>query len=205
MARAATGIGALLLAAAMALPSAAAAQDDGAADRLRVGGFLNGGFGGEADVDFDALVSSSWDADLNPSVGLGTLVDYPVIPYLAVGGMFRLQFLHVDGVDDDASTAMDLSLLLRARYPFEKGEVYFGVPVGFSMLWVNDDINPDLDGGPGWNVGLLAGGQYLITDAIGIFGHLGGLFRGSNHDVPGTDVDITTKQFILEGGVSFLL
>jgi hypothetical protein len=195
-------VGALLVAA----PAAAQAQQDGAEGKVRIGVGPSFGFGGEAAVRATFGSFSATDRySLEPTVGLNLFADYPVHRYVAVGLLARVLMLRTKRLDDDISTAFDLSPMVRGRYPFERGEVYMAVPIGFSVQTVDDDIDPVIDNGVGWNVSLLFGGQFHVTDMIGVYGHMGGMFRGTNHAAGLADVRIRTKQFVLEVGVAFLL
>ncbi|MFW5926142.1 MAG: hypothetical protein ACOCV4_08235 [Myxococcota bacterium] len=195
----------------VAAPAAAQTQKDGAADRLRLGGFVSMGFGGEATLEEDDGNES--EDDLDATGGFGFLVDFVPYEYVGVGGLLRFAFWEADG-GTDRNTVMDFSLMPRGRYPFERGEVYLAVPVGMTIQLIPDQTvlgaDVDIDAGVGWNVGLLAGGQFLVTDNIGVFGHMGGMFRGAKHGVSAplvgsSDVKVKTRQFVLELGVSFLL
>lgn len=200
-------------AAAHAMPN----PPDGARNKLRIAPFFSTAFGGSVHVDVDNF-GSLGNTDLDPAVGFGASVDGVMLPYFGLGGLLRFQWVKADQADK-RSTDVDFALFPRARYPFAHGEVYLGLPVGFSLQWVPDSsfggglANVNVKTGYGWNVALIAGGQYLITDRLGVFGHLGGMFRGAKQKVTGTAAGFSgsthfktkTKQFLMELGVSFLL
>lgn len=212
------------LVAVASMPAVAEAQmgqpKDGAEGKLRLGVFFHSGFGGEAKLEYEDGTDGT--GDLDATVGFGALVDQPIIPYFAIGGLFRLSWLKAESAVNDRVTTMDLSVMPRGRYPFARGEVYLGLPIGLSLQWVPDTEvyvgnvpigSVTFDTGVGWNVGLLFGGQFLVTENIGLFGHLGAQFRGTKQTGTGTiagtsasqDLKIKTKQFVLEVGASFLL
>jgi hypothetical protein len=196
-------VGALLVAA----PAAAEAQQDGAEGKVRIGVGPSFGFGGEAALRTTVPVLGRVTArtDLRPTVGLTVFADYPVHRYVAVGLHTRILLLRTKDFEDDVSTAFDISPMVRGRYPFKQGEVYMAIPFGLSVQTIDDDINPNVDNGVGWNMSLLFGGQFHVTDLIGVYGHMGGMFRGTHHATPGDDLRVRTKQFVLEVGVAFLL
>jgi hypothetical protein len=194
----------------------AEAQKDGAEGKTRLGGFMSLGFGGEMVGRLDGW-DGSLSGDLRVTGGFGALVDGVIMPYFGLGGLVRLAWWEPRNFSNGRATVIDFSVMPRARYPFARGEVYLGVPLGFTTQWI-PDLGDQLAGieadfAIGWNVGLLLGGQVLVTDTIGIFGHMGGQFRGANHTgafwlgvISGEgEANVRTKQFIMEIGVSFLL
>jgi hypothetical protein len=205
-----------LVCATWAVTPVAQAQKDGAEGKVRLGGFMSLGFGGEAVFRPDGG-DTSVDDDLRVTGGFGALVDGVLMPYFGLGGLMRVAWWEPQDLGNGRATVIDFSVLPRARYPFQHGEIYLAVPVGFTMQFIPDGefLGGEIqaDSAIGWNVGLLLGGQVLVTDGIGIFGHMGGQFRGANHTgalVVGPfafegEVNVRTKQFIMELGVSFLL
>jgi hypothetical protein len=198
-------VGALLV----GVPAAAEAQQDGAEGMVRIGAFTSFGFGGQVTVRPED--ADRFSDDLRMTGGIGILVDGVVMPYFGLGGLIRAAFWEPRDIHNRRSSAIDFSIMPRARYPFARGEVYLAVPVGLTVQsvpdWTLGPLRAEFETGVGWNLGVLLGGQALVTERIGIFAHLGGQFRGANHSIRGvgSDFNLRTKQFVLEFGVAYHL
>lgn len=206
--------GALLL-------SSGVAEAQVSADANRATLFFSGGFGGELESASRGDYSVDFaDVDLKPTVGLGGSIDFALIQYLSIGALTRLHFWGVDQdelwIDQDKRyPQVDLSGLLRLRFPIASAEIYLAVPAGLSLGWT-EDINVsglgtiDFATGVGWNAGVMVGAQYILTDTIGFFAEFGGTWRSIRHawDGPfGADGSLrySASQLSLHAGLAFLL
>lgn len=209
----------LVLVSILAVSGAAEAQLSAHANRATL--FFSSGFGGELESSSRGDVAADYpDLDLRTTLGFGGSVDFALLKYLSIGALTRLHFWGVSEDEiwidqDERYPQLDLSGLLRVRYPFDAAEVYLSVPVGLSLGWMRD-INItgvgtiDFATGVGWNAGLMVGGQYIVTDTVGFFAEFGYTWRRIRHawDGPfGADGSLrySAGQLSLHAGLAFLL
>jgi hypothetical protein len=158
-------------------------------------------------VDLEATgLSEEIENDLDVTPGFGVGADFGVHEYIALGLMFRFLSMSGDGSSVDV-TVLDFDLLPRLRYPFKKkaGEIYLGVPVGLSLFMA------DVEGAEdelGWNISVVMGGLFRLSDSFGLFTELGYLIHNVNESqtVAGMDVDMSTSlgQIGLSFGAAYV-
>lgn len=140
------------------------------ADRRVILGRL--GFGGNFQNDVLG------DSKAKATYGVILRWDRPVHEYVTTGLSFSFYAAQPDG--EFREPAFDVDYVLKGRYPFEMGrkertfesEVYLLFSIGLT-IWI-DSAALDLNLiGPGWNVGLLVGYQFLFNDRIGLVAEVG--------------------------------
>ena len=91
-----------------ALPSLAAAQDDG----MRFSAYFALGAGGEADVETDGPfgIGGDFEADLDPTLGFGVRLEAPIASLVSVGGLFEMGGYKFDDVDREADLYFDFDI-----------------------------------------------------------------------------------------------
>lgn len=185
-------------------------------DHLRVSGHLALGFAGEGDYEASSDVGSiDTESDLDPTIGFGFRVEKPVLDFLSVGVMFEALSFLIDQPDAEREWAFDFDAMIRVRYMFEvlRGELFlepYGMlPVGFTFAWLDD---PDGDGDeawPGWNIGAFAGISVIHSSRFGGFLELGWrhleVYTHVDSVLGDADIAITTNEFAMNLGVSYLL
>jgi hypothetical protein len=178
------------------------------------------GLGGEAEVDYDidgAPALPSVDDDLEPTLGGGLEIDFPLHKFFLLGGMFSFHAWNTDGFEDadfDRSFFLDFSLVPKGRFPFEKTPlaIYLGVPIGFSLDLFDEDNIPfadaEIDVGLGMNVSVLVGAQVNLASYFGLMLELGYTYHYASHDaeIPGLsgEIDGELEQFALNLGFYFM-
>jgi hypothetical protein len=173
------------------------------------------GLGGSAETDLDIngpLPTVHSDDDMEPSLGAGFEVDFPLHKYFLLGGMFSFHSWITDVLDDatgDRNYMFDFSLVPKARFPFEKTPVaiYLALPIGFSLDSYDEDNAPvDVDVGYGMNLSVLVGAQVNLTSYFGLMLELGYSYHYFSHDIsnPGGEAEGDLHQFQLNVGVYFM-
>jgi hypothetical protein len=179
------------------------------------------GLGGESEIDFDGagflgdLLSG--EDDLEPTLGGGLEIDFPLHKFFLLGGMFSFHAWNTDGFDDadfDRSFLLDFSLVPKGRFPFEKTPIaiYLGLPIGFSIDLFDEENIPvpdaEVDVGIGMNLSVLAGVLLNLTDYFGLMLELGYTYHYFSHDVeiPGlsSEAEAEMEQFALNLGFYFM-
>ncbi len=190
-----TAAGVTCLTWAMLASASAQAQDD---PRLHV--YLPLGFGGE--VDFGAAPG---DPELDTTVGFGVRYEAPLHRYVSVGGHLETTFWRtelMDAANLDRNVHLDLDGFVMGRYPIRLRKFdlvpYLLLPIGLTISFPSFN---DLDNGPGWNIGLLAGTQFIFSEHFGVMTELGFMRHDTRNDVNGgPSVDIEIMQFRLHLG-----
>jgi hypothetical protein len=153
---------------------------EGVRSAPRVAAHLALGFGGELDTYLSTRDGTNHgDVNLDPSFGFGLRGELPVHELLAVGLSYELVGVLSDTADAEREELMSLGAYLRGRWVVEALagdlliEPYVLVPIGFSMA-----ILPDPDGSgdeiwPGWNGGVMVGGQLVHRSGFGGYLELG--------------------------------
>ncbi len=193
-------------------PAGNASAQQGGTD-LRAFGQLYLGLAGEVDAEVEALGTSSQnEVDLDASPGFGAGVDFGLHEYVALGGLFRFLSMSSDDivvgpyVIDVDVTVLDFDLLPRLRYPFDKkGEIYLAVPVGLSLFIPDAD---DADDELGWNISMVIGGLYAVSDNFGLFAEIGYFVHNgsTSRTVLGIDVEtsLSAGQLGLSIGAAYI-
>ncbi len=194
-----------LLLSAFALAAPASAQK-AQGPQQQVAGSLVLGFGGEAEISSDA---GSASFDLDPTVGVGLRYQLPVSDLLSVGGLFEFRSFEEDQ-STDRQSVLDLDLFLKASYGIVLGsrdlELYGLVPVGLSIGPTDDDLDAlGASTGFGFNLGLLAGAQLLVTENVGLFVEMGWRRHQVFYDSRFGDFDVTANQFAMNLGAAYVL
>ena len=193
----------LLLALATAAPASA---QKARGPQQQVGGSLVLGFGGEAELSGDG---GSVSVDLDPTVGLGLRYQMPLNGLLSVGGLFEFRSFEEDQ-STDRQSVLDFDLFLKASFGVLVGsrdlEVYGLVPLGLSIGPTDDDLDRlGARTGFGFNLGLLAGAQLLVTESVGLFVEMGWRRHQVFYDSDVGDFDVAANQFALNLGAAYVL
>lgn len=146
------------------------------------------------------------DESLATTLGFNVRADAPVAKYLLLGPMLQLGVWQPDVTPDQSSNyRVDLDLVVRLRLPISHASTNFqlwtGVPIGFTINVLGDDI-PNVSGaGVGWNFGLLLGGAVHFTPKLGLFAELGWLQHKVSHKAEiGQDLDLRLTQWCFNVG-----
>ncbi|MDB4975041.1 MAG: hypothetical protein JWN48_3382, partial [Myxococcaceae bacterium] len=81
------------------------------------------------------------------------------------------------------------------RYAFNNIplEVYGALPIGLTVAGVKGEV----DGRPGFNIGIVGGANYWFTSRIAINAELGWVFHKYGYEVGGQTVDVKMNQFLI--------
>jgi hypothetical protein len=154
----------------------------------------------------------SSENDLEPILGGGFEVDFPLHEYFLLGSIFSFHTWDTTvawdlGIERDF--LLDLSVVPKGRYVFKGSPfaVYLGLPIGFSLglvkdenmesvfpLWSTDGLNVDV--GLGMNLSVLAGAQMNLASYFGLMLELGYTFHYIWHDV-----EIDNRRNVLNGEI----
>ncbi|MEO0324028.1 MAG: outer membrane beta-barrel protein [Myxococcota bacterium] len=193
----------LLLALAAAAPASA---QKARGPQQQVAGTLVLGFGGEAEISGDG---GSVSFDLDPTVGLGLRYQVPLSRRLSLGGLFEFRSFEEDQ-STDRQSVLDFDLFVKASFGVVLGskdvELYGLVPLGLSIGPTDDDLDRlGASTGFGFNLGLLAGVQLLVTERVGLFVEMGWRRHQVFYDSDLGDVDVTANQFAMNLGAAYVL
>jgi hypothetical protein len=180
----------------------ASAQD---ANDLHLSTFFGLGFGGSWNLE-----ETSFDGDLDTTVGFGLRLDVPVLDYLTVGGQVGFNFPKAEP-RDYRETWIDLpDLIVRGRYPLQLGpgvlEPYVAFLIGGTISIFGE--NNIKDTAYGWNVGVRLGAQYFFSDRFGALFEIGWQRHAASHsfEVSGLEFNAaySANQAVMNLGVSVL-
>jgi len=182
--------------------SSALAQDLQSRDDGYFVGKLMLGFGGEADIEADNLGGVGGQDDMETSYGLGFGYLQPLHEYFALGGQLALLAWTTDGLEDidaDRSTWLDLSVVPQAKYAVMKSlELYASLPLGLTVDFFGEDefAGAEVGGGLGFNIALMFGARYALSDAFGFVGEIGYSYHAFSHEleIPITGTGIERKR-----------
>lgn len=169
------------------------------------------GFAGKLQADSSVVAGS---VDLDPTLGFNGRLTIPVHPLFAVGTQIGLLFWQTDNTGSSSNKLLDADAYFKLRYPFflrglASGEVYLGLPVGFSASFVDDRNGLEYNTGLGWNIGLMPGVQFLFGRRVGVIGELGWMMHSFSQDVTSVDVktnyDAHFHQVVMQLGFVVLL
>ena len=138
--------------------------------------------------------SSKTKSDMEATLGVALELAYPVHRYVVVGGQFAYGAWNTEGFDDldlDRSHLIDISAVLKVRYPFasDRAEVYLRIPIGASIVVMSDDHGKTFQAqngaatkleaqtGVGMNFSVLAGFQYRFSQYIGAYLEMGMVYH----------------------------
>ncbi len=162
-------------------------------DTLLLGGAS--GFGGSFDGHWTSSVKlgsaglnfgDSVHKSMDPSWGAMVHYDTGVQKYLALGGRLTFGgFINTQAANDDWSRNLllnlDLAPRLRFAIPGKPVEIYGVVPFGLSLLFPSSDWhdqnNLDLDTGVTWNVAIMGGADFDLSDNLGVFVEAGWTYQ----------------------------
>ncbi|MBN1655302.1 MAG: hypothetical protein JXA30_16165 [Deltaproteobacteria bacterium] len=185
------------------------------------------GLAGEAEIEgeVDGLPGgASVDDDLEPTLGGGFEVDFPLHEYFLLGGMFSFHAWITDTGDDldiDRNYLLDFSLVPKGRYPFKGSPfaIYLGLPIGFTLGFFDEENaeaafpllgSADVDVGFGMNLSVLVGAQVNLASSFGLMFEIGYTYRYCSYDGELTDLglsgeaEIETEQLALNLGFYFM-
>lgn len=178
----------LICALALLVPMSASAADN---DKLFIG--ASTGLGGEFEGDFDTdvpfgILDFDIDDDMETSWGGFLHYESPVHRHFAIGGRLGFLGFNTEGrADEDWSRnwAINADIAPKLRFPISGVpiELYATTPVGLSVLfassdWEDEDV--EFDPGVSWNLSILGGASFLITDEIGVFAEGGWMLQNVN-------------------------
>ena len=215
----------------LGMSGSAAAQQPQSQDKPYFAPELILGVGGSADVTPSGAVlnvpvsGDLWSSEPEPTFGFGAKYMHPLHRYFVLGGQLSLQWWNTQALDDfnqDRSLLMDLAIVPQGRLPVTDGiELTLGLPVGLSLdFWGGDGfafavgpaaISADVSTGIGFNLALMFGARFALSDAIGLITELGYALHSVSHSVdvmvlgaaPSGDFDLSLGQPVLQVGVSF--
>lgn len=185
------------------------------------------GLGGEAEIDgqVDGLPGgASVEDDLEPTLGGGFEIDFPLHKYFLLGGMFSFHAWYTDPAEEadfDRNFLLDFSLVPKGRYPFEGSPfaIYLGLPIGFTLDLIDEGsiesafpvLGPvDVDVGLGMNLSVLVGAQVNLSSFFGLMLELGYTYHYFSHDGEltnlglGGEAEFELEQFALNVGFYFM-
>mgnify|MGYP001793612360 FL=1 len=193
---------AMLLWAGGLLAVAPAAAQQRAEPQQQLNAYLLLGFGGDASYD------PGGDVDLDPSVGLGVRYQAPLNDNFAIGGLFELRSFELDP-STDRQPVFDFDVFFKTGWLVKVGrsnfEAYALVPFGISIASEDEVFTGTNDTGLGFNLGLLAGGQWIIRERIGVFVEAGWRRHQIFSEEGEGDFDVTANQFAMNIGASYAL
>lgn len=143
----------------------------------------------------DDVLGFNGSTDLDPTVGLQFGVDYVLHKYFSIGGETRFLWWKPSGAGD-RNFLWDLDVKPRGRYAFTNIplEVYGALPIGLSVA----GLAGELEGGAGFNVGLLGGANYFFNSKMAINAEIGWQFHRFGAEARGVDIgDYKMNQFVL--------
>jgi hypothetical protein len=198
----------------------AAAQEPRSRDKPYFAPELILGVGGSADVNG---ANFSVNNDLEPSFGIGVKYMHPLHRYFVLGGQLSVLWWNTQGLADlnqDRSLLLDLALVPQGRLPVTDDiELTLGLPIGVSFdFWGGDRIaigpimfSTDVSTGIGFNLALMFGARFALSEDIGLTTELGYAMHSVSHSFevmaagvgPSADFDISLGQPVLQVGVSF--
>jgi hypothetical protein len=201
----------------LALCSTTAVQaQDGRRDpgNVRFFGGLWLGFGGDLELEVDALGNNlDFDAELTTTIGGQLGVDFVLHRHVALGLGYRIGAFNTEQGDDDdvdRSKLHDIVLMPRVRYPLAGFplELYLSVPVGLTIARLSDELPgvDNIDERVGWNLGVGVGATYFVVPQFGVNLEPVWLMHQFKADGPfGVDGTYTAKQFNLLLNLVFAL
>ncbi|MEO0321797.1 MAG: outer membrane beta-barrel protein [Myxococcota bacterium] len=196
-----TAFAALVVAGGLAFATPAHAQRR-AELQQQLNAYLLLGFGGDASYD------PGEDVDLDPSVGLGLRYQAPLNANFAIGGLFEIRSFELDP-DTNRQPVFDFDVFFKTGWIVAVGrsdfEVYGLAPFGLSIASEDEVFTGTNDTGIGFNLGLLAGGQWIIRERIGVFVEAGWRRHQIFSEEGGGDFDVATNQFAMNLGASYAL
>ncbi|MFO0694678.1 MAG: hypothetical protein U0230_14045 [Polyangiales bacterium] len=176
-------------------------------DGLRAILYFDVGGGGTQKFEFDpSSGGSNGSVDNDPTVGLGLRIEHTLSDYLALGAQAELLSYKLEGADRNIGGHFDGWIKSRYLHRINANvaqETYLGMPVGFSII--RFDSNPTLTretSSLGWNIGLLAGTQFLVRGRLGTMLEMGWRRIELHNEVAASGANLTTKQnqFVLNIG-----
>lgn len=183
-------------------PNAAEAQSGRDAPGARLTLLFETGFGGEAHFDEPGRRDGF---DLDPTVGLGVRLAFPVGRYLLIGGHADLLGVEVDILNDrDLVMNFDAYIAFRhlTRLANKPVEFFLGMPLGLSVLFLDDGFD-DNDAWPGLNIGVLGGAQ-MFFGQFGVLAEAGVRHISVYRERRDGDHRIGATQFFLQVGGSLV-
>jgi hypothetical protein len=159
---------------------------------------IYGGFGlavGGSVTNTQSVFGFNGSSSLDPTVGLQFGADYVLHKYFSIGGETRFLWWKAD-VASDRNFLWDLDVKPRGRYAFDNIplEVYGALPIGLSVA----GLSGELEGGAGFNVGLVGGANWFFTSKMAINAEIGWQFHRFSASVRGIDAgNYKMNQFLL--------
>lgn len=209
---------ALLVPALLAHAAPALAQEARSQDDSYVAIELLLGVGGEADLGFDvAGFSGSGDVDLDPSFGGALSWMHPLHRYFVLGvqlGALSWEFENAG----DRNLLIDVLAVPQGRLPInDELELTLSLPLGLVVdFWGGDSfqagaVMADVAPAVGFELGLLLGLRYAVSNDVGLLARLGYVMHSFTHEIEvsvgaatgSQDVDVSLGQPRLQLGVSF--
>ena len=180
------------------------------------------GVGGEADVEADvAGFTGSGSVDLDPSFGAALSWMKPLHRYFVLGAQLGALSWIAENADD-RNLLLDLALVPQGRLPLSDDfELTLSLPVGLVVdFWGGDSYSAqaagvsasaDVSPAVGFELGLLLGLRYAVSQDVGLIVRLGYVMQSFTHEfelqvngVNGSqDFDISLGQPRVQLGVSF--
>lgn len=163
--------------------------------------------GGTTQVDVSpSSAGGGGSVDNDPTVGAGLRIEHTLGDFLALGGQAEILSYKLEGADRNIGGHFDLWVKARYLHAINANlaqESYLGMPVGFSI--VRFDQNPALTrdtSSLGWNIGLLAGTQFLVRGRLGTMLEMGWRRIELHNEVAASGANLTSKsnQFVLNIG-----
>lgn len=190
-----------VLAISLLMPHSARAQSS-SAPGARFTLLFETGFGGELHIDQDP--GPDGEADLDPTVGVGARLAFPVGRHLLIGGHADLLGVETDlGTDRELVLTFDMYVAFRhmANIANKPVEFFIGVPLGLAVMVFDDDFGDDDDAWPGLNIGALGGAQMFFGN-FGLLAEAGVRHISVFNERRDRDLHLGATQFFLQVGGS---
>ena len=181
-------------------PTSAVAQD-----AVELSAYFSTGFAGRIQS-----LETDESLDLDPAVGAGVRIGFPVHRYVVVGGMLDFSAWRPGVSGAERGYFVDPQAFVGARLPLDAGSFevtpYAIVPVGLAVAVPNAAAR-DLGAKTGFGaaVGFLAGTQVMFTPRIGAMLELGMTYHRYSYrfEVSGTsgDIDFSNVQARFDAGL----
>lgn len=217
-----SGFPRLLLLALLSAPGLAHAQEARSQDDSYVALELLLGVGGEVDTEVDvAGFSGSGSVDLDPSFGGALSWMHPLHRYFVLGAQFGALSWEAENASD-RNFLVDALVVPQGRLPLSDAvELTLSLPLGLLVdFWGGDSVDAqaagvgvsaDVSPAVGFELGLLLGVRYAVSQDVGLLARLGYVMHSFTHsadvNVAGVsasqDFDVSLGQPRVQLGVSF--
>lgn len=183
------------------------AQDSATLDHNYIALKATLGIGGSRSLESDAVTVGPVNVNISDSIGstsklqvsYGLTGQYmvPLHRFFVLGGLLGVMSWKSTAASNDAdrNLAFDLDVVPQGRLPLTNAfELYLSLPVGLTLDAWNEvessatvgmlaSYKVESDTAVGFNISLLAGARYALTESFGVFTEIGFTHRQFAHEV----------------------